>query len=100
MWSERTRSLPDGHLFYIVKNGVRLTGMPAWGQDTPEDDRQNWELVHFIRHLPNITPMELAQMEDLNPRSREEWQEQETERRFLAGEDVRPTPPPSNLNQP
>jgi len=31
----------DGELFYIIKNGIRLTGMPAWGEDTPDDDRSS-----------------------------------------------------------
>jgi mono/diheme cytochrome c family protein len=26
-----TQTLTDGELFYIVQNGIRLTGMPAWG---------------------------------------------------------------------
>lgn len=78
-----TQKLSDGELFWIIKNGVRLTGMPAWGADTKEDDRTTWELVHFIRHLPRLTPEELAQMRDLNPKSREEYEEEAAERRFL-----------------
>ena len=46
-----TQSLSDGELFYIVHNGIRLTGMPAWGKDPPEKDEDSWKLVHFIRHL-------------------------------------------------
>ena len=38
----------DGELFYIVTNGVRFTGMPAW--DMPDD--QIWRLVALMRHLP------------------------------------------------
>ncbi len=26
-----TQQMTDGELFYIIQNGVRLTGMPAWG---------------------------------------------------------------------
>ncbi|HSB60237.1 MAG TPA: cytochrome c, partial [Vicinamibacteria bacterium] len=33
-----TQSLSDGELFAIIENGVRLTGMPAWGDPGPEDD--------------------------------------------------------------
>ncbi len=80
-----TQNLPDGHLFYLIKNGVRLTGMPAWGEDTPEDDRETWKLVHFIRHLPNLTPEELSEMETMNPKSRREWEEEDAVRRFLEG---------------
>lgn len=96
MWLEDSQSLPDGHLFYIIKNGVRLTGMAAWGEDTPEDDRQTWELVHLVRHLPKITPEELAEMEGLNPKGRKEWEEEEAARRFLEGGGDAPTPPSSH----
>jgi mono/diheme cytochrome c family protein len=30
MRRDATQSLSDGELFYIIENGVRLTGMPAW----------------------------------------------------------------------
>lgn len=99
MWLPDTQSLPDGHLFYIINNGMRLTGMPAWGQNTPEDDRQTWELVHFIRHLPKITPSELAEMEGLNPKSRQEFEEDDTIKRFLAGEDAKPPSPQEKQHQ-
>lgn len=88
-----TLSLSDGELFYIIENGVRLTGMPAWGSPGPEDDEESWELVHFIRHLPRITPEELAEMKELNPKSRREWQEEEAARKFLEGGDAAPVPP-------
>lgn len=58
-----TQGLSDGELFYIIKNGVRFTGMPAWGSEhSPED---TWELVSFIRRLPQLTPDELKLMERL-----------------------------------
>ena len=57
---ERTQGLSDGDLLYIIKNGVRFTGMPGWGGD----DEENWELVLFIRHLPELSPEELEQMQD------------------------------------
>lgn len=84
-----TQRLSDGELFYIIENGVRLTGMPAWGEaGSHHDATESWELVHFIRHLPQISPEELAEMETLNPRSLRALAEEEATRRFLAGEDV------------
>lgn len=80
-----TQSMSDGEIFYTIKNGVRLTGMPAFGEDTPEDDESSWELVHFIRHLPKIAQEEIAEMEALNPKSPAEFRRQEEERRFLEG---------------
>ena len=64
-----TQSLTDGELFYIIDNGVRFTGMPAFGtgESTPAGDKQLWELVQFVRHLPRISQDELSAMERLNP---------------------------------
>lgn len=90
----QTQSLSDGELFYIIENGIRLSGMPAWGTGTPEGETASWHLVHFIRHLPEITPEELARMEELNPKSPHELQEEEEIRRFLEGE--APKPPAQN----
>lgn len=84
-----TQSLSDGALFAIIENGVRLTGMPAWGQPGPEDDQETWELVHFIRRLNQLTPDELSEMESLNPKSRKDIEEEDTIRKFLAGEDAK-----------
>lgn len=82
-----TQTLSDGEIFAIIENGVRLTGMPAWGSPGPEDDGETWELVHFIRRLPRLTAEELREMEASNPVSRKELEEEENIRRFLAGED-------------
>lgn len=89
-----TQSMSDGEIFYAIKNGVRLTGMPAWGENTPEDDESSWELVHFIRHLPKITPEEVLEMEGLNPKSPAEFRRQEEERQFLEGGGEGPAEPP------
>ena len=37
-------------LFWIVKNGIRLSGMPAFGK--VESDKHIWNLVHYLRTLP------------------------------------------------
>ena len=79
-----TQELTDGELFYIIENGVRLTGMPAWGG--PGSAEGSWHLVHFIRHLPELTAEEKARMEALNPRSPEEWRALQDEEAFLRGE--------------
>lgn len=90
MRQPRTQNLTDGELFSIVKNGVRLTGMPAWGDAAGHDDADNWKLVHFIRHLPKITPEEVAQMEALNPKTSDEWREMQAESDFLSGGSAAP----------
>ena len=82
-----TQQLTDGELFYIIQNGIRLTGMPAWGSGSSKDDEDSWKLVHFIRHLPEMTVEEKKAMEKMNPKSPDELREEEEEERFLRGED-------------
>ena len=86
-----TQALTDGEIFSIIEHGVRLTGMPAWGTGTPEGEHQSWALVHFIRRLPSLTPEDIAKMEALNPKSPDQFREEEEIRRFLAGEDTTET---------
>jgi len=82
-----TQQLTDGELFYIIQNGIRLTGMPAWGSGSSKDEEDSWKLVHFIRHLPEMTVEEKKAMEKMNPKSPDELREEEEEERFLRGED-------------
>jgi hypothetical protein len=93
MRAAATQRLSDGELFHVIENGVRLTGMPAWGNGTAEGERESWELVLFVRHLPQLDTREVQEMRALLPVSSHELREQEEERRFLAGEDVPPTVP-------
>ena len=86
MRQANTQDLTDGELFYIIQNGVRLTGMPSWGSGTAHDEQDSWKLVLFIRHLPKLTAKEEREMETLNPKSPEELKEEEEERKFLNGE--------------
>lgn len=55
---EGTQRLTDGELYYVIQNGVRLTGMPAWGKADDDHDEDTWKLVHFIRHLRELTPVQ------------------------------------------
>jgi cytochrome c553 len=51
-------SAPDapGHVFWIVKHGIRMTGMPAFGGHASDDEI--WRAVAFIKHLGSVTPTE------------------------------------------
>jgi mono/diheme cytochrome c family protein len=80
-----TQELSDGELYYTIKNGVRLSGMPAFGEPG-DDDLDSWKLVAFIRHLPKLTEQEELQMEQLNPKTPEELQEEREEQQFLNGD--------------
>lgn len=85
-----TQGLADGEIFWIIENGVRFTGMPAWGE--PGREPESWALVHFVRHLPALTPDEKREMERLNPRGPGEWRELQEDERFLRGEEPSPAP--------
>jgi mono/diheme cytochrome c family protein len=41
-------------LFWVVKNGIRMTGMPAWG--VTHTDEQIWDMVAFMKRLPKLSP--------------------------------------------
>ncbi len=84
MRRDRTQNLSDGELYSVIKDGVRLTGMPAFG-DPGDDDIDSWKLVVFIRHLPTLTEREQMEMEKLNPKSPQEMQEEMEEEQFLSG---------------
>ena len=82
-----TQQMTDGELFYIIQNGIRLSGMPAWGGGSDHDAQDSWKLVYFIRQLPQLTVEEKKEMEKLNPKSPEELKEEADEEKFLKGED-------------
>ncbi|MBK6900701.1 MAG: c-type cytochrome [bacterium] len=81
----QTQHLTDGELFYIITNGIRLTGMPAWGSRTPQDDEATWGLVLLIRRLGQLSPEQIQQMKGMNPMSRAQFEEEEQERLWLEG---------------
>jgi cytochrome c553 len=52
-------------LFWIVKHGIKASGMPAWSGR--ERDREAWALVAFIQHLPGMTAAEYETMTGAGP---------------------------------
>jgi mono/diheme cytochrome c family protein len=46
--------LTPGQQFWIIKHGVKLSAMPAWGKTHP--DPLIWDMVAFVRKLPGMTP--------------------------------------------
>lgn len=91
-----TQAVTDGELFYLIENGVPLTGMPAWGTGEADGEAASWRLVHFIRHLPKLTEEELAHMTELNPKSVGEWRQRMEEEEFLKGGEVPAAPRPAH----
>jgi mono/diheme cytochrome c family protein len=81
-----TQGLTDGELLYVIEHGIRFTGMPAWGNGTADGERLGWQLVQFIRHLPELTAAEVEEMKALNPRPPADIRRELEEQRFLAGQ--------------
>jgi mono/diheme cytochrome c family protein len=79
-----TQSKSDGELYSIIRNGVRMSGMPAFGQPGPHD-HGSWELVSFIRHLPALSPDDELKMQSMNPITPSEMKERQEEDEFLNG---------------
>src|SRR5262245_31018129 len=52
--ARETQQLTDGELFQVIRNGIRFTGMPGWGGSDTDDEI--WQLVVFIRALPDSPP--------------------------------------------
>jgi mono/diheme cytochrome c family protein len=49
--SKRVQSYSDRELFWIIQNGIRYTGMPAFGKVETQD--HIWDLVNYVRTLPS-----------------------------------------------
>lgn len=82
-----TQSRSDGELFHTIHNGIRLTGMPAFGDGNMAEDTDSWKLVHFIRRLPRLTPAQLEEMKKMNPKSQTQLDEEKEMQEFLQGEE-------------
>jgi mono/diheme cytochrome c family protein len=86
MRTAETQNKSDGELYYTIENGVRLTGMPAFGEEhSVGGGADTWHLVLFIRHLPQITSEELDEMKGLNPKTEADRAEEQQEQEFLNG---------------
>ncbi len=47
-------------LFWITKNGIKMTGMPAFGPNN--SDQEIWSIVAFLQKLPDVTPEQYQAM--------------------------------------
>ena len=88
---EETQKLADGELFWIIENGVRFTGMPAFG-GAHGSEQDSWKLVRFIRHLPQLSDEERIEMERYNPKGPGDREEEQEENEFLQGRPVQQKP--------
>jgi mono/diheme cytochrome c family protein len=71
----RKSDLTPAEQFWVVKHGVKMTGMPAWG--ITHDDELLWNVVAFIRKLPQLTPEQYETMVRTAPKHEELMHEME-----------------------
>jgi mono/diheme cytochrome c family protein len=93
-----TQSMSDGELYYTIQNGVRLSGMPAFG-NPGDNDLDSWKLVALIRHLPSLSQSEQLGMEKMNPKTPDELQEEQEEENFLQNSSPASQPSPSHHHE-
>jgi len=67
--------LTPAEQFWIVKHGVKMTGMPAWG--VTHDDDLLWDVVAFVRKLPELTPEQYETLVKNAPKHEELMQQME-----------------------
>ncbi len=59
LWKD-SEEISDGELFWTIRQGVRMTGMPAFAPT--HTDEEIWKIVAFVRHLPHLTPQEKSEL--------------------------------------
>ncbi len=58
--AESKEDIPPGELFWVIKHGIKMTGMPAWGP-THTDDKI-WAMVAFVKKVRGMTPAQYKAM--------------------------------------
>lgn len=71
----RKSDLTAAEQFWIIKHGVKMTGMPAWG--VTHDDELLWDVVAFLGKLPELTPEEYEALVKKAPKHEEMMQDME-----------------------
>ena len=70
----RESPLTPGEQFWIVKHGVKMTGMPAWG--VTHDDQRIWDVVAFLRQLPELTADQYQTLVKSAPKTHDEMMQE------------------------
>ena len=58
--ANETLEASDAELFWVIKNGIRMTGMPAFG--LTHEDEDLWAVVAFLKTLPRLSQQEYQAM--------------------------------------
>ena len=62
--SNSAQDMSPEELFWVIKNGIKMTGMPAWGK-THSDDKI-WSIVAFIEKLPGMTGVQYDSLQSIS----------------------------------
>lgn len=62
----------DGELYFIIANGISMTGMPGFGKS--HDPKEIWGMVLWVRHLAQLSPPEKEALESRAHMSAEQHQ--------------------------
>lgn len=67
LWKENRHDASVNH--WIVKHGIRMTGMPAFGPTHSDEDL--WDIVAFVKKLPRMKPEEYSRLTEGKADSRQ-----------------------------
>jgi len=60
--AESAAKMSPAELFWVTKNGIKMTGMPEWG--ATHDDDAIWPVVAFMTNLPELNASQYQEMMD------------------------------------
>jgi len=60
--------------FWIIKHGIKMTGMPAWG--VTHKDENLWDIVAFVRKMPELTADEYQALVKSSPKTHDEMMQE------------------------
>jgi mono/diheme cytochrome c family protein len=70
----RGSRLTPAEQFWVVKHGIKMTGMPSWG--VTHDDELLWDIVAFLRKMPELTADEYQALVRRAPKTHEEMMQE------------------------
>jgi mono/diheme cytochrome c family protein len=70
----RKSELTAAEQFWVVKHGLKMTGMPAWG--VTHDDELLWDVVAFLRKLPELTADQYQALMKSAPKTHDEMMQE------------------------
>ncbi len=56
--------------FWVIKHGIKMTGMPAWG--VTHNDKLLWDIVAFLRKMPELTAEQYQTLLKSAPKTHDE----------------------------